>query len=253
MKTERLAQYLDTLLQHDEIPDDSLNGLQVENRSGTVTKIGVAVDFSTRLVDLASLTGVNFIIVHHGLLWKGKVTRITGTLFRRIAELLEKDIALFASHLPLDLHPKLGNNSVILKKLGWKEEGSVGEYKGLKIGKYTEFEHPMPIDEIELLLTDFFETKPITKWYFGKSKIKRAAIISGKAISLIHEIKDADIELLITGEPAHAYYWVANELAINVLFYGHYTTEKYGVIALAEHIKSKFNLDWQFFHLPTGL
>ena len=253
MKTEELVSYLDELLQHSEIPDDSLNGLQVDHRSGEVSRIGVAVDFSTRLVELAAQHGANFIIVHHGLLWQGNITRITGQLFNRIAGLIEKNIALYASHLPLDAHPDFGNNSVILKKLGWTETGSVGNYKGIKIGKFTEFEQPLPIEEIEAQLTDFFKTPPKAKWYFGTSEVKRVAVISGKAISLISELHRERIDLLLTGEPAHGYYWIANELNMNVLFYGHYTTEKYGVIALSEHLKSKFGLDWEFFNLPTGL
>lgn len=253
MRTEELVSYLDTILQHSEIPDDSLNGLQVEHRSGEVSKIGVAVDFSTRLVGLAAQSGVNFIIVHHGLLWKGEITKITGQLYNRLAGLIEKDIALYASHLPLDAHPEFGNNAVILKKLGWTETGSIGNYKGIKIGKITEFEQPLPIGEIESQLTDFFKTLPKAKWYFSTPEVKRVAVISGKAISLINELKKESVDLLVTGEPAHGYYWVASELEINVLFYGHYITERYGVISLAEHIESEFGLDWQFFDLPTGL
>ncbi len=253
MKTEELVNYLNTLLQHSEIPDDSLNGLQVEHRSGYVSRVGVSVDFSVKLVELAAESGVNFIIVHHGLLWQGKVSRLTGQLFNRIAGLIENDIALFASHLPLDLHPEFGNNSVILRKLGWNESGEIGDYRGIKIGKLTEFGTTRSIEEVEKQLTDFFGTKPKAKWYFGNREIKKIAVISGKAISLINEIYKEGVDLLVTGEPAHSYYWVANELKTNVLFYGHYTTERYGVISLAEHIKSKFGIDWQFFDLPTDL
>src|SRR5438105_14226121 len=50
--------------------DNALNGLQIEN-SGGVTRLGAAVDVSTRVLTEVAKKNVDLLIVHHGLFWAG--------------------------------------------------------------------------------------------------------------------------------------------------------------------------------------
>ena len=124
MKTIALSRYLDSLLHVADVDDASLNGLQVEN-SGNVKRIGLAVDISQALIEKAHEQNIDFLIVHHGLFW-GKPVPVTGPLYKRIRFLLEYDIALYAAHLPLDIHPELGNNARIQQALKWQAGEDIG-------------------------------------------------------------------------------------------------------------------------------
>src|SRR2546430_13738117 len=98
--------------------DNALNGLQIEN-SGRVTKIGAAVDVSTRVLSAAAKKDVDLLIVHHGLFWL-RLQSINGALHRQLRIAFENDIALYSAHLPLDVHPKVGNNAQLATALGLK-------------------------------------------------------------------------------------------------------------------------------------
>ena len=115
-----IIEYTNDYLCVAEIEDwpNALNGLQIEN-SGRVTKIGAAVDVSTRVLTVAARKNVDLLIVHHGLFWPGLQT-VTGALRRQLQLAFQNDIALYSAHLPLDVHPKVGNNAQLALALGLK-------------------------------------------------------------------------------------------------------------------------------------
>src|SRR5213596_3317883 len=113
-----LVRYLDGYLRVRDVPDapQALNGLQVEN-AGEVTRLAAAVDLCDATVRLAAEQGADLLLVHHGLFWRGLST-ISGPAYRRIAGLIRHNIALYSAHIPLDLHPEVGNNVILARKLG---------------------------------------------------------------------------------------------------------------------------------------
>src|SRR5512132_958028 len=129
-----IVQYIDGYLRIREIEDwpNALNGLQIEN-SGRVTKIGAAVDVSTRVLTQAAKKQIDLLIVHHGLFWPG-LRPVTGALRRQVKLALENDIALYSAHLPLDVHPKVGNNAQLAALLGLKSTQPFLEEKGQPVG-----------------------------------------------------------------------------------------------------------------------
>lgn len=250
MKTSDLVVYLNNLLLNNEIQDDSLNGLQVANQ-GNVNKVALAVDGSLQSIQEASQASADFLFVHHGLFWANAVP-IVGGLYHRIKSLIESDIALYASHLPLDRHPELGNNAQIKNVLGWPVIDDFGEYHGSLIGKEILFKEPIARSEIVQQLQEGLNCK-VQLWAFGPEKIRKAGYVSGGAIRMLAQAIEAGMDAYITGEPRHESYWLAKEAGINVIFGGHYATETLGVRAVGEAIRSKFGLETFFIDLPTGL
>ena len=122
MKREELVSYLDELLQPAKFRDYCPNGLQVEGRPDVV-RVLCGVTASQALLDRAVAGGHDAVFVHHGLFWKGEDGRVTGFRRQRLRALLANDINLFAYHLPLDVHPELGNNAQLGKRMGWQGEG----------------------------------------------------------------------------------------------------------------------------------
>src|SRR5947209_14826685 len=125
-----IVDYANEYLRVDEIEDwpNALNGLQIEN-SGKITKIGAAVDVSTRVLKAAAKKKVDLLIVHHGLFWPG-LQPLTGSLRRQLKIAFENDIALYSAHLPLDVHSKVGNNAQLAAALGLKSTKRFLEEKG---------------------------------------------------------------------------------------------------------------------------
>ncbi|OGL44095.1 MAG: Nif3-like dinuclear metal center hexameric protein [Candidatus Schekmanbacteria bacterium RBG_13_48_7] len=238
---KKIVDFLDKELKIAEIKDSSFNGLQVEN-SGRIKKICTGVDASLEFYRESKNRGANLVICHHGLLWENSLKRITGNFFEHLSYLIKNDIALYACHLPLDLHPQHGNNIQICKALKLKHLKKFGLYKGTEIGFEGKFLKPMSYENFKKLvhetISGTFQTMD-----FGKKTIKSVAVVSGGAAGEIVEAGKKMVDVYLTGEPALFAYNLAREYKINAVFAGHYATEVFGVNALAGLLKTKFKLE----------
>lgn len=257
----RVTEYLDDYLRIEEVPDENnaVNGLQVEN-SGTVGSIVAAVDASQATIDgvIAALDPGQpppLLLVHHGLLWEGNVP-VTGRRYRRISALLDHDIPLYAAHIPLDVHPDVGNNAVLAERLGIEVEGWFGSYRGISIGVWGQAPASLPTREsVALELDRVLHTLKGSATLIpgGPERPTRMGIITGGAGNMVAQARDAGIDTFITGEGPHHTYFDAMEWGLNLIYAGHYATETLGVQALASHLAELFELEWEFHDHPTGL
>jgi dinuclear metal center YbgI/SA1388 family protein len=231
-----------------------LNGIQLENR-GNIAKIAAAVDFSRRVVELTVASGANMLIVHHGMFWGG-LRPITGQLYDRIAPLLRHDIAVYASHLPLDAHPTLGNNVLLARELGLEPSGGFARYQTIDVG--VRGDANIRTDAIvaraqavaqrhggAVIATSLADSRMTKRW----------AICTGAGAdsNTVTEAREAGIDTLIVGEGPHHTAVEAIDIGLAIIYVGHYATETFGVRALAEYASDRFNLPWEFLESPTGL
>ncbi len=246
----QLVDYCRDLLRVGEIEDwaNALNGLQIEN-SGAVTKIGAAVDASTRTIDAAIERGINFLIVHHGLFWPG-LQPITGGRRQMLERAFKHDLALYSAHLPLDIHSVLGNNAQLAGALGFENTEPFFEQKGQCVGLKIQA-HISRADLARKL--EHSLGSPVKVFAAGPAQAQTVALITGGAGSDIYAVADEGIDTFITGEAPHWAAVAAEELRINLLLGGHYATETLGVKALAAHLSDRFDLPWEFLDYPTGL
>ncbi|WP_297535076.1 Nif3-like dinuclear metal center hexameric protein [Thermococcus sp.] len=250
MNRDELVAFLDEYLQVSAYPDKSSNGLQVEGKE-EVERVAFAVDTTLRTIERAVKGKADMLIVHHGMIWGG-LNYITGIHYKRLKALIENGLNLYVAHLPLDAHPEVGNNVGLLRLLGLEPKGPFGEYKGLSIGFYGEFEKPQPIEKVAQVIAEKLDTT-VKTYEFGKREVKTVGAISGAGAFALEEAYRKGIDLLITGEFGHADYLTALDLPQSVLVAGHYKTETLGVKALMEFIKEKFGLSVFFIDEPTGL
>jgi dinuclear metal center YbgI/SA1388 family protein len=245
-----LARYLDDYLRVNAVGDapEAVNGLQVAN-AGTVTRIGAAVDLNEATVRLAAGQGADLLLVHHGLFWGG-LRPLTGPQYRRVAELLRHNIAVYSAHVPLDVHAEVGNNPVLARALGVTVRSVFGDHHGEAIGVWGDLAVPREAlrDRLATHLGATVKLMP-----FGPATTQRVGIVTGSGGSLIRQAAEAGLDTYITGEGAHHSYFDAEELGLNVYFAGHYATETIGVKALAGHLAARFRLPWVFLDHPTGL
>jgi dinuclear metal center YbgI/SA1388 family protein len=246
-----IVRYIDDYLRIREIEDwpNALNGLQIEN-SGRVTKIGAAVDVSTRVLIEAAKKDVDLLIVHHGLFWPG-LQPVTGAFRRQLKIAFENDIALYSAHLPLDVHSNVGNNAQLAAALGLKSTKPFLEEKGQTVGLRTRA--LLPRDELGRKLRNALGGGPVKTFNFGPKKTNTIGIITGSAGSEIYRVAQARIDTFITGEAPHWAAVAAEELGMNLLLGGHYATETFGVKALAAHLFKRSKISWTFIDCPTGM
>ncbi len=243
-----IAEFLDKELDINGIEDDSSNGLQVEN-AGEIKKIGFAVDACLETFQQAVEAGCQMLIVHHGLFWNKGKFYLTGTSYSKMKFLLENNLAVYAAHLPLDLHSEYGNNAQLAKLLDLQKVEPFGVHHEKAIGVKGEFSATISIKEIKKNL-EKNKLQALTL-PFGKDKIKTIAIISGGAAGQVEEAIQNKVDLYITGEPMHHVYHLVKEANINVIFGGHYETEVWGVKALMPVLKDKFKVKVEFIDVPT--
>jgi dinuclear metal center YbgI/SA1388 family protein len=247
-----LTAYLNATLRSLELPDysNAVNGLQLQNRSGKVTKVVAAVDATLPVVRKAVEAGADLLIVHHGMFWSG-LQPWTGAAFERMQLALENNLAIYSVHLPLDVHAELGNNAQIAKALGLTAAGGFLDYKGMAVG--ITCEAALARDEVIARFEKALGGGRVHVCAGGPAVTQRIGISSGGAGSEVAAAAKAGVDTFITGEGPHWSYTLAEELGINVLYGGHYATETFGVKALAEHLQETFGLPWAFVDHPTGL
>ncbi|MGI5842744.1 MAG: Nif3-like dinuclear metal center hexameric protein [Candidatus Xenobium sp.] len=241
--TFEVVRYLDDLLRKDEFKDFTHNGLQVEG-APEISKVGVAVDAC--MATFEDLADCGMILVHHGLWWPS-VDRITAADRRRLAFLLGREINLYVSHLPMDRHPQLGNNAVLLRGLGLEPAREFGE-----VGWVGEFDTPVPREDLLLKVQTLLEG-PVRTLDFGSPEISSLAVCSGSGgVDYMLKACDLGADAYLTGEASHAIYHAAREAGMNVLLGGHYATETWGVKALCPLLQEAFGLETRFAAQPTG-
>ncbi len=228
--------------------DRAFNGLQVENR-GAVTRIAATVDGCLATVRLAAKAKADLLIVHHGLFWNA-THPWTGKRYELIRELLENNIAVYSSHLPLDGHPRLGNNAQLCAALGLKNLRPFFWSHEQHLGFQTKTSIPRAelVKRLECAVGGRVCLLP-----GGGEVCRKIGVVSGGAGDALKKAADEGVDTFITGEGQHWTYTMAEDLGINVLYGGHYATETFGVKALAKTLSTKFKLPWTFLDHPTGL
>lgn len=246
----KLISLLDRELCLGEFPDDeSRNGLQVQGGE-SVRKIGVAVDACGYVFEKAAEKRIDFLFVHHGLIWGG-IKSVTGLLRRRIGMLLTAGISLYACHLPLDWHPEYGNNARLLKTLSLRKAGEFGSYHGKKLGYWGRTSREMSVEKFVSAVDSRLKTR--SSWISFGRKVRNVGVVSGGGWSALSDAEKIDIDTFLTGEPSHSGYSLAEEMGVNLIFSGHYATETLGVKAVGEMLKKKLGLSVEFIDHPTGL
>jgi dinuclear metal center YbgI/SA1388 family protein len=232
-----LAAYLETARFRDYCP----NGLQVEGRrliAHVVTGVTASLALIERSLDLAA----DAVIVHHGYFWRGEDARVVGPRRTRLAKLLAHDLNLFAYHLPLDVHPEVGNNAQLAVRLGLLPEGRFGEQN---VGAFGVLAQPASLAAFAAQVESALGRKPLT---IGAPEhpIRRIAWCTGAAQGMIDEAAALGVDAYLTGEASEQTVHYAREAGIAFIAAGHHATERSGVQALGQHLAAHFGLRHSF-------
>lgn len=230
--------------------DRAWNGLQVEN-SGRVTRIAAAVDASLSTVELAIAAKADLLLVHHGLFWS-QTLPWTGRRYALIRQLVAADLAVYSQHLPLDGHPELGNAAQLARALGFTRLKPFFLSKGVALGVQTTLARALSREELTGRLAKVLGPVP-TVLPGGSPVCRKIGICTGGAGGELAQAAAEGVDTFITGEGPHWTFALAEDTGINVFYSGHYTTETFGVKALAAELAEKFGVPWVFLDHPSGL
>ena len=246
-----IVSLLDTTLRIRDITDASvaLNGLQVEN-NGSVTKVALGVDGSQKTIDDAIAAGADLLVLHHGIFWCG-LQPVKGWWKQKIAACLNNNLAIYSAHLPLDLHPTLGNNAGIARALELQDVQPEVDYHGTLIGLSGYF--PGTVAELRTKYAEITGAEITGVVHDATLPAGRIALCSGGGGEEIYQMHSKGYGTYLTGEENH---WVSNaarDRGVNILCAGHYATETFGVRAIGQLLKEKFGLPIVFIDNPTGM
>ncbi len=245
----QLSHYLDNLLDIKEIKDSSnaMNGLQVQN-TGDIKKVGLAVDLCMATIEKAVAAECNMMFVHHGMLWGG-VKPIRGNFYDKVSTMIRENLGLYSAHLPLDMHPVLGNNKVLADQLELNELEPFGEYEGQKIG----FKGRLKTLSAEELGEKLEGKLGSPVKVIGSGEVQTLGIVSGGAADILSQAAMAGLDAYLTGEGSNHHYHEAIENECVLILAGHYATETGGVKAVGKHLEEQFGIKTEFIDYPTGI
>ena len=234
-----LEQFLNVSASSDYCP----NGLQVEGKS-QIQRIVSGVTASQALIDAAIELQADAILVHHGYFWKGEDQPIVGMKQRRIKALLAHDINLIAYHLPLDVHPEVGNNVQLEQRLGLTVTGPLEPDNPRNVGLIGELDVALSASEFAARMTAVLDRAPLVVDH--GHPIQRVAWCTGGAQGYIEQAIAAGVEAYITGEVSERTFHEAQEYGISFFAAGHHATERYGVQALGEWLAERFSIEHHY-------
>ena len=217
MKFEKITDWIAKTLDVASFDDVSNNGVQIARRGEDVKKVAFAVDASAASVADAVAAGAQLLVVHHGISWGGGIRRLDGGVYNVVKTAMDADLALYAVHLPLDAHPKYGNNFELARYLGLKNLKPAFAWKGRAIG--------------------------VTGTLPNGRKV---GVCSGGGGGFAAEAQAAGCDLFITGEADWGETIAAENIGMAMICAGHYQTETFGVKALAAAMKKALKVDTVF-------
>ncbi|MDD5309216.1 MAG: Nif3-like dinuclear metal center hexameric protein [Deltaproteobacteria bacterium] len=246
--TKDIVSALDEWLDIHGIEDSSANGLQVEGPS-EVCRIALATDAAMAVYRRAAELRCGFLLVHHGLIWGG-LDAISGRIYEHVRFLIENEMALYAAHLPLDVHPELGNNTRLASLAGLTDTRPFWEHRGAATGVAGFLPEPLTIEALAVTFQDRIGGSP-ELLPFGREKIRSVGIVSGGGGKAIEEAIRLGLDCFVTGEPTHSHHHLALEAGINAIYLGHYHSETAGVRAVGERLEERFGVETVFIDMPT--
>ncbi|NGX42118.1 MAG: hypothetical protein K940chlam7_00395 [Chlamydiae bacterium] len=245
---QELCLTLDELLDVPTFSDYCPNGLQVQG-TPEIKKVATAVSASLATIQTAVDHGVNALIVHHGMFWKGDSYVVSGVKREKLHLLLKNNISLLAYHLPLDAHQELGNNWKAAQDMQWKNLTPFGEFNGTPIGVKGTI-NPQSVSDFQKTLENYYQ-HPANCVFGGKQEVESVGLISGGAYKMISDAIREGLDCFVTGNFDEPVWHQAFEEKVNFFAMGHSATERIGPQALGNHLKEHFGIESTFIDIPN--
>ena len=243
---DEIETWLREQLAVERFKDYGPNGLQIEGRA-TVRKVASGVTASRAFIEAALQAGADTLLVHHGLFWRGQDGRLTGWLRERVALLVRNDLNLLAYHLPLDAHPRLGNNAQLGLRLGLQADARFGDQD---LGFIGDAGALGDVAALGARVAQALGRDALIVPGDGRP-LRRVAWCTGGAQGFFEAAVAAGADAFLTGEISEPQSHLARETGVAFLACGHHATERYGAPALGAELAARFDLEHVFIDVPN--
>ncbi|KXF81432.1 Nif3-like dinuclear metal center hexameric protein [Enterovibrio coralii] len=250
MNNIELESILNGYLKPFAIKDYCPNGMQVEGKA-SVMKIVTGVTACQALIDAAIEQKADAILVHHGYFWRGEAEPLRGMKFKRIKALIENGINLYAYHLPLDVHPEVGNNAQLAKLLDIEQKGGLEDGNPNSVAVWGELPTPMMAEAFAEHIEKCLSRKPLHIESGSDALISRIGWCTGGGQDFIDLAASKGMDAFISGEVSERTTFSAREQGIHYFGAGHHATERYGIKALGEWLANEHGLDVTFIDIDN--
>ncbi|WP_405047779.1 Nif3-like dinuclear metal center hexameric protein [Rheinheimera pacifica] len=257
IERDQLVRFLNNELQSEKIRDYCPNGLQVEGKA-RISRVVTGVTASQALLDAAVVANADAILVHHGYFWKNETAQVTGIKKKRLQTLLRHDINLLAYHLPLDVHPQLGNNAQLGLLLNAQNIRAVTAAEPTGVLMQGELTQALGVAQIAQQLENTLQRRVLLHAVdhtgdnsIASHTVSKLAWCTGGGQGYIEQAAAAGAQLFISGEVSEQTIHLSRELGIHFIAAGHHATERYGVKALGEFIARQLRLEVQFIDIDN--
>lgn len=245
-----LEKLLNEKLSPQLIKDYAPNGLQVEGKSN-VKRIVTGVTASQALINKAVELNADALLVHHGYFWKGEPEPIRGMKGKRIRTLIKNDINLLGYHLPLDIHPELGNNAELARLLNIVVEGGL-EGHPQSVALFGRLSEPMTGKAFAQRVHQVLNREPLHISPDNADKlIETVGWCTGGGQDYIELAAQHGLDAFISGEISERTTYSAREQDIHYFAAGHHATERYGIKALGEWLAREHGFDVEFIDIDN--
>lgn len=250
---DEIVSYLNEYLQVDHFKDYGPNGMQVIGRP-EVERVALGVSANLECFRLAAEQRADMLIVHHGLFWENMPREIGIMMKARLKTLFEHDITLLSYHLPLDAHPEIGNNALWLQRLGFTIENvELASARGRAIGAIGAASKRMTMHDLVEQITLLVGSAPRAVYEYGPQTVRRLGVVTGGGQGYLLEAIARGCDTFFTGEVGEPSEGIAREEGINFIAAGHYNSEKIGIQAVGELLRSQFGVEVFFCDVPNDV
>jgi dinuclear metal center YbgI/SA1388 family protein len=247
---DAIVSFLDELLDSPGFPDYGPNGLQVPGVA-EVELVVTGVSAQLELFERAAEAGAQLVLTHHGIVWGSRPQAIDLQAKRRLQALFATDMSLVAYHLPLDAHPKVGNNALLCSALGLEPAERIGSYEGRPIGFVGRSADGVPIAELRERIARACEGREPLIQGAGPDVVHSLGIVSGAAAGYLGEAVALGLDGFLTGEPSEHVMADARENGLHFVAAGHYATETLGIRRIGDLVAERFGVEHRFISVPN--
>ena len=229
-------EYLNSIAPFEKQCEWDNSGFIIGDKNAEVKKIGVVLDITTDAVRYASENGIDLIISHHPVIFRGikSVTADNPTYM-----LIRNGISAICAHTSLDI-AKGGVNDALADALGFSNAIPLSDCGETEMVRVAEI-NALSGRQLAKLCADKLSTAASVA-DSGKI-IKKVALCGGAGSDFMHEAFDAGCDAYITGEAKHHEFLEAKAIGITLIAAGHFETENPVVAVLADKLKNNFDCE----------
>jgi len=248
MRRDILIEALNDTLAVDTFKDYCVNGLQIEGKQ-SVERVAAAVSITQDVIERAIEWEADLLLVHHGFFWTQSPQSLLGYRRARMASILAAELNVAAYHLPLDAHPKVGNNACLARAMELQDVQPFAPVNGVPVGCWGRMPRALPAEEVRSMILTLCGGLTAA-FLHGPKLVETVGIVSGGAARMVEEAHKARLDLYLTGEAQEDSMAVSQELGVHFVAAGHHRTEVFGV---REHIAAEYGLEVRFFEVSNPI